>query len=775
MYRVGSRALCVGRACAVWWAWAASLSHTRGACARRAQEGGGLYLVSGRVTLSNGSALRGNRAASAASNALFFGSGEATYLLPAPAGHWLSQAQCRVYRKACPVVQANGIYVLDPACQAARDRCALLPPTTPLREECTERAFVQPCNWEVAGQLGRALYQLPVQHVEGDLPSPCAPGVLGSADVARQGSAACAGPCPAGQLCPRPATVVPEPCNAGHYCPLGSALALPCPAGSYSSATNLANAAECSPCPLGHECGVGSTAPLKCAPGSYADELGLPACKAVPEGHYQAAAAASSYSSCEAGSYCPQGASAPLACPAGTYSGATDLASAEQCSSCSPGHACGTGSTAPLPCSAGSYAGSKGSAQCTLCAAGTYSSRASIECTPCAPGTYQPSAGGTECIACPVSADAALTSPAGSPLCTACADGFYRDGADQASLLTCRPCPPHATCVGDATLDAIAPLEGFWRLSTATSTIYACRGRSAGVPGPQCVGKAAADRQWPHTYCADGHEGPRCEVCTKPRHFFAADSGECAACNAFAVAGRAVAIAVGAAGIFGFVLLLAALIFKRYRPELTLWAAARKLVVGLLLVPLLKQLFGFYQIVGVLSTAYGVDLPNEYVDWMRSLALDFEAVVLPGVCVGGVRMRLVLLALIVPVCCVVAWVLIKMVALPCAQSLLVRARVPRACAGAARPAAPRARRSHQRLHAVASPHCHVCWLVGKDIGTCHKNKRAGGGAADGASGGRARSGRNARGGRGCGGAAGGAHQPKRCSTSYGDASRRGRS
>ena len=101
------------------------------------------------MTLSNGSALKGNRAtnANASSSSLFFGSGEAVYLLPVPPGHWLSQAECRVYRTACSVVQADGIYIPDPACQAARDRCALLlPAEADQRDECTDPAFVQPCK-----------------------------------------------------------------------------------------------------------------------------------------------------------------------------------------------------------------------------------------------------------------------------------------------------------------------------------------------------------------------------------------------------------------------------------------------------------------------------------------------------------------------------------------------------------------------------------------------------------------------------------------------------
>ena len=80
-----------------------------------------------------------------------------------PPGHWLSQARCEVYREACNVVLIGGIYAPDPVCQAARDTCStLLPAEADGREECTVTTLVQPCNWGVPGQLGKALFQLPV-------------------------------------------------------------------------------------------------------------------------------------------------------------------------------------------------------------------------------------------------------------------------------------------------------------------------------------------------------------------------------------------------------------------------------------------------------------------------------------------------------------------------------------------------------------------------------------------------------------------------------------
>ena len=103
----------------LFWVFDASLSHTPGACGYGVQAGGGMYLVSGRVAISNGSAMKGNQAAGGSGSALFFGSGEVVYVLPASPGHYLLQARCEVYRAPCAVLLLNGIYVPDPVSEHA--------------------------------------------------------------------------------------------------------------------------------------------------------------------------------------------------------------------------------------------------------------------------------------------------------------------------------------------------------------------------------------------------------------------------------------------------------------------------------------------------------------------------------------------------------------------------------------------------------------------------------------------------------------------------------
>ena len=77
---------------------------------------------------------------------------------------------------------------------------------------------------------------------------------------------------------------------------------------------------------------------------------------------------------------------------------------------------------------------------------------------------------------------------------------------------------------------------------------------------------------------------------------------------------------------------------------------------------MLKQLFSFAQIMGVLRTVYLVTFPDEYVEWVdvfTKLGLDLDASFFPGVCVGGVKTRLLLLALVLPLASISGWVVVK--------------------------------------------------------------------------------------------------------------------
>ena len=222
-----------------------------------------------------------------------------------------------------------------------------------------------------------------------------------------------------------------------------SVLALPCVAGTFSSATNLTDTKGCALCPLGHECGsAGLTAPSPCRPGSHAPVEGSVACTQCMRSTYQDEWAASSCKSCPAGkfcllgsieplvcaagfvggvtiaqqsfascagrcpagklcptspslkpldcprgSYCPEGSIVGVPCPAGTYGDAINLQSTDQCTACPQGHECPLGSAVPSQCTPGSYAPTLGSLQCLSCPAGYVAeAKASTMCKPCEPG-----------------------------------------------------------------------------------------------------------------------------------------------------------------------------------------------------------------------------------------------------------------------------------------------------------------------------------------------------------------------------------------------------
>ena len=124
-----------------------------------------------------------------------------------------------------------------------------------------------------------------------------------------------------------------KPCKAGSFCPAAASAALPCHEGSYSTATNLTSAAECTPTDEGFYAPTGSTQQTACGPGTVAPNASMGACDKCAAGTYQDDPGKLSCKPCEAGSFCPEAASAPLPCKEGSYSTATNLTSAAEGSS----------------------------------------------------------------------------------------------------------------------------------------------------------------------------------------------------------------------------------------------------------------------------------------------------------------------------------------------------------------------------------------------------------------------------------------------------------
>ena len=108
-------------------------------------------------------------------------------------------------------------------------------------------------------------------------PTPCAAGYI----APTKGASTCDG-CEGGTFQPDVNGTTCRACQGGGYCPEGASAVLPCPAGSYSNATNLNSDAKCKPCPAGSSCGTGSMQPIDCTPGSFSDSARATACTPCP-------------------------------------------------------------------------------------------------------------------------------------------------------------------------------------------------------------------------------------------------------------------------------------------------------------------------------------------------------------------------------------------------------------------------------------------------------------------------------------------------------------
>ena len=296
-----------------------TLNRVRLADSTATEEGGLVYISSGRLTLENGTLLESGTASQGSSIA-FSGAPEVSYRLPLPPGHWIPHSRCEIYRQL-PADCA------DDVCRGLFDKCKT--ETDAQNDECKQFpvAFVQPCNWEATPTLlGVSLYQVPTSALDVDLPYACAPGILGSSHPDDQKSAFCAGLCPAGQRCPEAATTEPRPCTEGNFCPAGTSVPRPCPEGSYSAATNLTKEDECTQCPVGSTCPAGSTVPDPCNDGTTTYGQGSTACDVCDEDFFlvlgEAQASTKACKSCPAPPSSPQGGVVSFTCGVDTRIGA---------------------------------------------------------------------------------------------------------------------------------------------------------------------------------------------------------------------------------------------------------------------------------------------------------------------------------------------------------------------------------------------------------------------------------------------------------------------
>ena len=287
-------------------------------------EGGGLRMMDGTVSFTT-TLVRTNTAPIGAN--LQVSGGFLYYALPIVPGHWLPNSNCVANRMPCDGFSID-VDEAD-ACVATARACSLRSGSQadgwrPVIEgvRCKAPIQVQPCAWQTdvcANEqpeclLGKQVYLAPYSPIDNDFPNPCGIGYLGSNESAYQTSVLCRGLCPAGRLCPQPATLHPQPCWRGHFCPEGSAVARPCPAGTFSNATDLASADECTSTDPGFIAPAGSVAQSSCPAGFFTAARGGASCVMCAAGSYQNASGQTGCKVCERESYCPPGAAHPLGC-----------------------------------------------------------------------------------------------------------------------------------------------------------------------------------------------------------------------------------------------------------------------------------------------------------------------------------------------------------------------------------------------------------------------------------------------------------------------------
>ena len=322
--------------------------------------------------------------------------------------------------------------------------------------------------------------------------------------------------CTAGHYCVSGDT--PEACPPGYYCPVGTGVVWQsCPRGTFSTATGLADAAQCTACTGGYYCGqenaTAVTAP--CNEGYFCTEG---ADTPTPDANYKGTAGP-----CPEGHYCPAQTSIPRRCPVGTFSNVTHLKLESECTPCNYGTYCGDeGLTSPSgECSAGFYClrGARSRNNPTEdatggpCPIGHFCPNGTAYPLGCPSGTYNPTTGIAQCTPCPHGYHCPENSthysstpcPTGhycplgtkAPTDYPCDAGFYNNYTGKGSVSDCIPCEPGMYCGTSGLTYPTGLCDPGW---------YCARG--AWSPKPADYGN---DTVSDTCYCANHSTGGKCQ------------------------------------------------------------------------------------------------------------------------------------------------------------------------------------------------------------------------------------------------------------------------
>ena len=199
--------------------------------------------------------------------------------------------------------------------------------------------------------------------------------------------------CPAGYTCPTAGLTSKtiSACTVGDYCPEQSTSATSCPPGRWSNRTNLQSASDCSLAPAGYYAPGGGRRAFSCSAGYYCPVGSSSATEeSCPAGRYSSETnlyAAEQCTITPAGSYSEVAATEALACPAGRFAphnGTRDAGPAFCDEHPSP---CSEGSSSCLQCFGG-YACAEGAVEAVACGLGYYSAPGASDCALCPRGHW---------------------------------------------------------------------------------------------------------------------------------------------------------------------------------------------------------------------------------------------------------------------------------------------------------------------------------------------------------------------------------------------------
>jgi len=394
----------------------------------------------------------------------------------------------------------------------------------------------------------------------------------------------------------------------------------------------------CFDCPSGtKQSSVGQTSCDNCEPGFFQTDRGQATCDSCAKGGYcvDADSCGGGFTECEPGTYNDRtGQSSKLACipcDVGTFSTLKGANSSEVCKRCS----------------GGTFGNRTGATDCELCANGEYQPKpGQTSCLKCEVGTFSNLTGLEECTPCPNR----LSSELGSNDCRFCAEGYYLQipSSDDIDLFNrpdvyCTECPEKGGCVTNTTIQTMGVSKEFWRDSLFTASLFRCNSNSDVCKGFNETDETLARRLSSETlddslYCKEGHRGPLCEVCIDEGNYFDDSKGECMKCPRV----RWEPIVIVISLLIGMVLFRMAASY--YEPLGALLTQGAVLVSNYSPQAKFKLLISFYQVVGTLTSIYGVQFSESFTDWFKFvdfLSFDYFTDLLPTTCLGSMNTRLV--------------------------------------------------------------------------------------------------------------------------------------